>query len=93
MSTTAQRPTAEAWPEGVIARYLTVGGATVDTVDDSADSTRSICTGCGGDRLSTYNLLDCATREEMREDARRQARRWSQEHAERCRAMPNPDGA
>lgn len=68
------------WPEGVTARYLTVGGATVDLTDrtnnSSAHCTAAGCNWGKGMSWSHQTTRDCA-----------------QEHAETCRAMPKPDGA
>ena len=70
----------------VIARYLTVGGATVDIrpVSDAEwdDRREATCTGCGANDWQRHyrkpvNDLDSA-------------RRWAQAHAEKCRAMPRP---
>ncbi|ETK36095.1 hypothetical protein [Microbispora sp. ATCC PTA-5024] len=74
-----------AWPEGVIARYLTVGGATVDIrveKDDcgEGDDHVAACTGCTstfGSSKSDWNLQFMV-------------RPWAQSHAEKCRAMPKP---
>jgi hypothetical protein len=80
VNTTAQQPTGTAWPEGVVARYLTVGGATVDIIafEDSPDAFEVACTGCANDL--PYASIG-------------EARRWSQGHAEWCRAMPKPEAA
>jgi len=77
------------WPTGVIARYLTVGGATVDIrpVADTEwdDRHEATCLGCTANdwrahyRTPVNDLAD--------------ARRWAQHHAESCRAMPKPAGA
>ncbi|MFJ1831992.1 hypothetical protein, partial [Streptomyces sp. NPDC088178] len=69
MATTATA----AWPTGVIARYLTVGGATVDVT--SFDT--AYCDGCGED--------DADDRFVARTNTTQRARRWSQKHAETCR--------
>jgi hypothetical protein len=68
--------TAAAWPEGVIARYLTVAGATVDIREGSYDATdqTGTCTGCG----TSYTRGPALTRE------------WAQVHAEKCRALSRP---
>lgn len=65
-----------AWPEGVIARYLTVGGATVDlrAVDDFYDH--------------RYDCLGCGDMWAFRGESR--VRSNAQAHAETCRAMPRP---
>jgi hypothetical protein len=74
--TTAQTQTA--WPEGVIARYLTVTGATVDI--DSQSTSR--CTAC--------HETDADDRFVSRGNSESRARRWAQRHAEKCRALPRP---
>ncbi|MFF1348485.1 hypothetical protein ACFVZJ_21320 [Streptomyces sp. NPDC058322] len=77
-----------AWPEGVVARYLTdAGKALTDptiTVDLSEDPDNNgvtgICHGCETTfKDSNYICRDRAT-----------GRCWAQEHAEKCRAMPKP---
>jgi hypothetical protein len=92
------------WPTGVIARYLTVGGAHVDlthqfTVNTppEAYATLATCTGCpdteqfrhwfgyGSEADGTYTEAPDQKR------ADNQARRWAQDHAETCRAMPRPE--
>lgn len=87
------------WPEGVIARYLTVGGATVDiTYTSGTGNITATCTGerCpGGKRVDTEGL----TRDTPEQEAARveewlpTALRYAQDHAETCRALPRPDGA
>lgn len=97
----------EPWPEGVIARYLTVGGATVDlTHGDRHEPTRdgigrtrshtlATCTGCpASQEFSHWRLIEgmYANREERDPEAADQkAREWAQEHASTCRAMPRPE--
>lgn len=97
------------WPEGTVARYLTVGGATVDIThgdrytptDDGIGQTRNLtlatCTGCLTPKeFSHWRLIKgmVADREERDpEAADRDAREWAQSHAEKCRALPKPDGA
>ena len=95
------------WPEGVIARYLTVGGATVDVIDDATDNrpaynstthtARGVCTGELCPETFAYGKYtydpDIYPMED--EDFRRCVARvgeWAQSHAEKCRAMPKPDG-
>ncbi|MGW7786021.1 hypothetical protein [Streptomyces tricolor] len=76
-----QPPTPAPWPDGVIARYLTVAGATVD-LRDNEDAARwrydTKCTGCPH--------KDAFTAEEY-------AHHDAQAHAERCRALPRPGDA
>ncbi|MBB1252912.1 hypothetical protein H3146_05960 [Streptomyces sp. OF3] len=87
---------ATTWPKGVIARYLTVGGATVDITHDSltADDTRPnvTCAQCSG--CSAYTNCEWESRADRFDNgsswADSDARAWAQEHAERCRALPRP---
>ncbi|WP_225840291.1 hypothetical protein [Streptomyces sp. NK08204] len=79
-STTQAQPSpqTEPWPDGVIARYLTVAGATFDLKQDEtsrgyADS--GDCNGCG--HHIGWTRVDIARQE-------------AQSHAERCRALPRP---
>ncbi|GHJ18873.1 hypothetical protein [Streptomyces albus] len=69
------------WPEGVIARYLTVGGAKVD-VTDTDEHPEAVCGGCPQTftRNSRYISGSLDT-----------VHRWAQEHAEKCRALPRPE--
>lgn len=72
--------TTTAWPEGVIARYLTVGGATIDVIDKGdghypAWRYEMACRGCPDELSDSHESL---------------IRRRAQEHAETCRAMPCP---
>ncbi|MFF9691032.1 hypothetical protein [Streptomyces sp. NPDC014623] len=82
--------TQNAWPAGVIARYLTdAGKALADptiTVDLSEDPECSgvlgggVCRGCE----STFDASGYVGRD------LRTGRHWAQEHAETCRALPKP---
>ncbi|MEJ8671894.1 hypothetical protein WKI71_36680 [Streptomyces sp. MS1.AVA.1] len=66
------------WPEGVVARYLTVAGATVDIVDKGIDERwryDTACTGCPHKDMSVVEEY---------------ARRDAQRHASVCRALPRP---
>lgn len=67
------------WPDDVVARYLTVAGATVDLTGDALDAAGA-CTGC------KTTFADSA----WRAGNRARARQWAQEHAEKCRALPRP---
>lgn len=69
------RSESAAWPEGVIARYVTVGGATVDVSRTDTGDTISHCTGCGDARFPNTELF-------IRSEANA--------HAGRCRALPRP---
>lgn len=75
MTTTDQTP----WPEGVIARYLTVAGATVDVTDTERPDAQ--CGGCPQTFVehSRYISTDLDT-----------VHCWAQKHAETCRALPRP---
>lgn len=79
MPDTIPTPFATAWPENVIARYLTLANATVDLIrtnDSSPDYIdRGHCTGCG-------HSISWMREEYGREQA--------QSHAETCRALPRP---
>jgi hypothetical protein len=71
-------PAAQPWPDGVIARYLTVGGATVDVADAGEETYwrySLACTGCPKTDMDSNesSILRCA-----------------QTHAEKCRAMSRP---
>ncbi|MEU3528854.1 hypothetical protein AB0E62_34235 [Streptomyces sp. NPDC038707] len=69
------RSESAAWPEGVIARYVTVGGATVD-VRGGGDSTGYECTGCPYESSPFWHHSI--------------AHEHAQKHAEKCRALPRP---
>ncbi|MDF5758765.1 hypothetical protein [Spongiactinospora sp. TRM90649] len=90
-----------AWPDGVIARFLTVGGATVDLTEHAdaecpaASRTVPRCAGCGTQRdfdwlRETWESTAVRYIDTHRHEAAQHARNWAQEHAERCRAMPRP---
>lgn len=71
-----------AWPEGVIARYLTVVGATVDLTGAEYDASGA-CGGCQK-KFSDSGYVSGSLSV---------ARHWAQEHAESCRALPRPADA
>jgi hypothetical protein len=98
----AQQAQAELWPDEVIARYLTVGGATVDLTHlantltpPETYATRAECTGCPASSEHDHHRMvwgRTAQHEEHRpEAADNDARTWAQAHAEHCRAMPRPE--
>lgn len=69
----------DAWPEGVIVRYVTVWGATVDLSGTNSEAT-GVCTGCLAvfpDHTHLRTTLNAA-------------RGWAQGHAEKCLALPRP---
>ncbi|MEI5032434.1 hypothetical protein RB201_04335 [Streptomyces sp. S1A(2023)] len=75
-----------AWPESTIARYLTVGGATVD-IEQQREGWRSdhwFCRGCPATSQGAYTgpFGDPFTHSAIRAQA--------QSHAETCRALPKP---
>ncbi|WP_326768644.1 hypothetical protein OG978_32640 [Streptomyces sp. NBC_01591] len=80
----------EPWPESTIARYLTVGGATVDFT--YADGWLvATCTGCGeSDRTDPETRYSDSPEEKQQriDKVLPAARVWAQAHAETCRAMP-----
>lgn len=87
--------TATEWPAGVIARYLTVGGACVDIKIDVYDDGRycdatSTCTGCHNYENHHHKRTSTQSSEVARRRAESDAREWAQGHAEKCRAMPKP---
>lgn len=74
--TSEQQP----WPDGTIARYLTVGGATVDITNSGKDDDHrhyTRCTGCHYGRNRSWVNEDIAHQN-------------AQAHAEKCRALPRP---
>lgn len=92
------------WPAGVIARYVTLAAvldpaAVVDITHDTltaADTEPNVtccsCAGCGA--YSNYEWAPRAGRfDNGRSWADVDARAWAQAHAEKCRALPNPDSA
>ncbi|MGW2223828.1 hypothetical protein [Streptomyces formicae] len=98
--------TKTAWPAGVSARYLTVGGATVDITrrftlppDPEPYATLATCTGCPDSKETSHyrtyypsgGFLGEATEEHEPEAAEEGVREWAQAHAEKCRAMPKPE--
>lgn len=89
------------FPEGVIARYVTVGGATVDLTVPAfrAESYETVatCTGCPASEVISHYRTAHTVRagsgprcEDVHDPdaANAQARKWAQAHAETCRAMP-----
>ncbi|MFE2384481.1 hypothetical protein [Streptomyces misionensis] len=93
-------PATEPWPEGVIARYLTAAGATVDLTlrhtppESKPYATLADCNGCPaaeefGHYRTVWGLY--SEREEHNPNAAEtDARKWAQRHASECRALPRP---
>ncbi|MEU5325631.1 hypothetical protein [Streptomyces parvus] len=89
--------TQTAWPTGVIARYLTVGGATVDlthrlTVHNPPKpfATLASCAGCPATEEVSHYRTNWGDEDRDPDAADEDARIWAQEHAETCRAIPKP---
>lgn len=88
---------ASTWPVDVIARYLTVGNATVDLSYN--DATADIRAECGGelchwsDNTNTKGRFDDTPEkaQERFDEWLPIAQRHAQAHAETCRAMPKPN--
>ncbi|MEV0446146.1 hypothetical protein AB0I84_37385 [Streptomyces spectabilis] len=84
------------WPEGVLARFLTVAGATVDLSYESDSATiAAACTGelCGWTaRTDTRGLYSDTPEQERKRfaDWLPVAKKRAQDHAERCRLLPRP---
>ncbi|MFD3906500.1 hypothetical protein HXS80_08340 [Streptomyces sp. CB04723] len=84
------------WPENTVARYLTVGGTTVDITHDTryaSDTKPNIshaqCNGCPANTHSGWAAY--ADRwDNGSAGADSAACAWAQSHAETCRAMPKP---
>ncbi|WP_225811306.1 hypothetical protein [Streptomyces spinosus] len=75
-----QPPTPTPWPEGTIARYLTVVGAYVDITGEVSEAD-GICHGCETTPVQSGYIsshIDVV-------------RVWAQGHAETCRALPRPE--
>ncbi|MGQ4491060.1 hypothetical protein ACN6LM_002028 [Streptomyces sp. SAS_281] len=95
-----------AWPEGVLARYLTVGGATVEIVKQSGYTGAKhptehfiTCGGCGDTHFEdwgwspSHDEFGTGPQPDFDADGTYSiapARAWAQSHAETCRAMPKP---
>ncbi|MFI0900526.1 hypothetical protein [Streptomyces sp. NPDC020983] len=82
---------AATWPEGVIGRYVTVGGGFVDLIEQDR-SVLAKCFACPRSEWTSYDdptLVDLPNRERSTE----RAGEWAQDHAATCRAVPKPGGA
>jgi hypothetical protein len=95
------------WEPGVIARYLTVGGATVDIahghrtsptpdgIGETRNHTIAACTECqAAEEFSHWRVVKRMTFDDKVHDpeaADRDARDWAQTHASVCRAMLRPE--
>ncbi|MFE9382352.1 hypothetical protein ACFYMO_03810 [Streptomyces sp. NPDC007025] len=75
-----------AWPAGLVARYLTVGGAAVDLFGpDPVNNFGGPCGGCG--QQVSNRRSDPDSPQAGLADARGEA----QAHAKQCRAVPQPE--
>jgi len=97
------------WPSGVIARYLTAAGATVDLTErigyfeiEHPTETHAECRGCGANHTVEWGWdphhahFGHGPQPDFDEHGRfstPRAREWAQDHAATCRAVPKPDGA
>ncbi|CUW31754.1 hypothetical protein [Streptomyces reticuli] len=103
MPASAQTVQSTEWPEGVIARYLTIAGVTVDIKAIGIDRQTSVgtvtdititayCQGCRQKDVSTYLGMDASTFGDdfFASSLGDAARDWAQAHAEKCRALPRP---
>jgi hypothetical protein len=94
MPSSAHTTQPAAWPEGVIARYLTIAGALVDIWYDNG----TLRTRCGGEGCSwtecTPTRVFYTDSDEVRDqkiaDALPGLQPDAQAHAEKCRALPRP---
>jgi hypothetical protein len=91
------------WPEGVIARYLTIVGATADIKAIGIDRQTSVgtitdititayCQGCRQKDVYTHLGMDANTLGDdfFTSSLCDDARYWAQSHAEKCRALLRP---
>lgn len=91
-------PATESWPEGVVARYLTVGGALIDIrhdmhliQDTQPNLTLAECGGEGCHERHTERWSQYAYRNNNgSKSADAVVSGWAQAHAEKCRALPRP---
>lgn len=115
---TDQTPATEPWPDDVIARYLTVAGATVDITTPHTErqigehatvpmgnglsvqkrpetvidvTITAYCSGClGADERTYLGLYPSALKGLLDSHYGRDTRKWAQDHASVCRALPRP---
>jgi hypothetical protein len=103
MNTDQTTPGTQPWEPGIIARYLTVAGATADVIDattpwrsGTGHNLRTACTGelCEWTSHGPEFWFD-AEENPQDDDGYRSAVRWlqvdAQSHAEKCRALPRPE--
>jgi hypothetical protein len=73
----SEQPATEPWPEGVIARYLNLVGATID-VTGNGTHVYARCTACPFGHTPGLSWQEARAHE------------LAQGHAEKCRALPRP---
>lgn len=79
------------WEPGVIARYLTIAGATVDIHANPDGATHPVtCLACPWETRAYGPIADGLTPEYKAKAALDDAHSRAQAHAERCRALPRP---
>lgn len=85
-----EQHTPEPWPDGVIARYVTVANAVVELVDGE-NSIKGSCTGCPEyAQPHPFPYDPACSGQRMDSYVKREATDWAQAHAEKCRALPRP---
>ncbi|GAA4014755.1 hypothetical protein [Streptomyces plumbiresistens] len=72
-----------AWPEGVIARYLTRAAELLHDPELTVDVAK-------GPEKSTATCLGCGIRFSKWAYETSAVKHWAQQHAEKCRALPRP---
>lgn len=101
--TTHQPPSPAPWPEGVVARYLTVGGATADVLDKTSPwesgTGRNLGAACTGELCAWtshgpefwFDAGETPMSNTNYRNAVDRLREAAQAHAEKCRALPRPE--
>ncbi|MFF9118300.1 hypothetical protein ACF09Y_22320 [Streptomyces massasporeus] len=99
MPSSTQTTQSAAWPEGVIARYLTDAGkaladptVAVDIHGNSSGGSalRVTCRVCPWEYTAFGPFGTCFTDEYVAKAAADDAHQRAQAHAEKCRALPRP---
>lgn len=85
---------ASTWPDGVLYRALTAGGATVDITLDTERSviSRAVCTGCPETEKFRVYICDAPSEDAQKELAIWHAVTWARKHAPACVFLPRPAG-
>ncbi len=90
------QPTPTPWPDGIVARYLTVAGATVDIrhdmhllTDTEPNTTIARCGGCDAHHQEQWDPYAYRSNNGS-SGADAEAGKWAQTHAAECRALPRP---